>query len=58
MLTVLKGLPLAYNKDLQEDKEGAFDAIDTLRASLSAVSGMVATMRVNAEVMYKGAQGG
>lgn len=58
LLTVLKGLPLAYNKDLQEDKEGAFDAIDTLNASLSAVTGMVATMQVNADVMLAGAQGG
>ncbi|MDR2586734.1 MAG: argininosuccinate lyase [Coriobacteriales bacterium] len=58
LLTVLKGLPLAYNKDLQEDKEGAFDAIDTLRLSLVAVEGMLATMTVNAEAMRAGAQGG
>jgi argininosuccinate lyase len=58
LLTVLKGLPLAYNKDMQEDKEGAFDAIDTLFASLKAVTGMLATLRVNADVMLKAAQGG
>jgi argininosuccinate lyase len=58
LLTVLKGLPLAYNKDLQEDKEGVFDALDTLEASLKATEGMIATMRVNAERMYAGAQGG
>jgi argininosuccinate lyase len=58
LLTVLKGLPLAYNKDLQEDKEGTFDAIDTLALSLAAVEGMLATMTVNAEVMRAGAQGG
>jgi argininosuccinate lyase len=58
LLTVLKGLPLAYNKDLQEDKEGAFDAIDTLALSLVAVEGMLATMTVNAGAMRAGAQGG
>ncbi|MDR1013552.1 MAG: argininosuccinate lyase [Coriobacteriales bacterium] len=58
LLTVLKGLPLAYNKDLQEDKEGAFDAIDTLSACLAAVTGMLATMQVNAPAMLGGAQGG
>ncbi|MDR0347450.1 MAG: argininosuccinate lyase [Coriobacteriales bacterium] len=58
LLTVLKGLPLAYNKDLQEDKEGAFDAIDTLSASLEALAGMLATMRINAHAMREGAQGG
>jgi argininosuccinate lyase len=58
LLTVLKGLPLAYNKDLQEDKEGAFDALDTLSACLGAVTGMLATMQVNAPAMLHGAQGG
>jgi argininosuccinate lyase len=58
LLTVLKGLPLAYNKDLQEDKEGAIDAIDTLSASLEVITGMMATTRVNAAAMLKGAQGG
>jgi argininosuccinate lyase len=49
LLTTLKGLPLTYNRDLQEDKEGAFDAVDTLLVVLPAVSGLVATMRVNTE---------
>jgi argininosuccinate lyase len=58
LLVTLKGLPLAYNKDMQEDKEPAFDAIDTLSDSLQAMAGMVATMRVNAEAMAVGARGG
>jgi argininosuccinate lyase len=48
LLTTLKGLPLTYNRDLQEDKEGVFDAVDTLLLVLPAVSGLIATMRVNA----------
>jgi argininosuccinate lyase len=47
LLTVLKGLPLAYDRDLQEDKEPVFDAVDTLLLVLPAVSGMIATMRVD-----------
>ena len=47
MLAMLKGLPLAYDRDLQEDKEPVFDAIDTLEVLLPAVSGMVATMRLD-----------
>jgi len=47
LLTVLKGLPLAYDRDLQEDKEPVFDAVDTLLAVLPAVAGMVSTMHVN-----------
>jgi argininosuccinate lyase len=58
LLVTLKGLPLAYNKDMQEDKEPAFDAIDTLSMSLRAIEGMLSTMRVNAEKMRAGAQGG
>ncbi|HZL04141.1 MAG TPA: argininosuccinate lyase [Coriobacteriia bacterium] len=58
LLVTLKGLPLAYNKDLQEDKEPAFDAIDTYAGALAAVEGMLATMRVNAERMRAGAEGG
>jgi argininosuccinate lyase len=46
LLTVLKGLPLAYNKDLQEDKEGVFDTIQTLLPALTLFSGMLETMRV------------
>ncbi len=47
MLTVMKGLPLAYNRDLQEDKEGLFDTVDTLLATLRAFSGMLKTMEVD-----------
>jgi argininosuccinate lyase len=49
ILTVLKGLPLAYDRDLQEDKEPVFDAVDTLLLVLPAVAGMVSTMRVDAQ---------
>jgi argininosuccinate lyase len=49
MLTMLKGLPLAYDRDLQEDKEPVFDSLDTLLVLLPAVTGMVATMRVDAD---------
>jgi argininosuccinate lyase len=58
LLVTLKGLPLSYNKDMQEDKEAAFDAIDTASDSLRAVEGMVASMRVNADRMRAGAMGG
>jgi argininosuccinate lyase len=58
LLVTLKGLPLAYNKDMQEDKEPAFDAIDTLSASLRATEGMLSTMRVNTDRMREGARGG
>uniref|UniRef100_UPI0039EF461F argininosuccinate lyase n=1 Tax=Sinomonas sp. G460-2 TaxID=3393464 RepID=UPI0039EF461F len=51
LLATLKGLPLAYNRDLQEDKEPVFDAADTLELLLPAVSGMVATLRFNTERM-------
>lgn len=49
LLMTLKGLPLAYNKDMQEDKEGLFDAIHTLKGSLRIFDGMVGSMRVNTE---------
>jgi argininosuccinate lyase len=49
ILTMLKGLPLAYDRDLQEDKEPVFDSLDTLLVLLPAVTGMVATMRVDAD---------
>ena len=58
LLVTLKGLPLAYNKDMQEDKEGAFDAIDTLAGSLRAMSGMVDSFTVNEERMREAASGG
>ena len=51
LLTVLKGLPSTYDKDLQEDKEPLFDALDTLRLVLPVAAGMVATLRVNADRM-------
>ena len=58
LLTTMKGLPLAYNKDMQEDKEGVFDAVDTLSDSLVVMAGMIRTMRVNADRMRAGAHGG
>ena len=58
LLTTMKGLPLAYNKDMQEDKEGVFDAVDTLSNSLVVMAGMVRTMRVNEGRMRAGAHGG
>ncbi len=58
LLTVLKGLPLAYNKDMQEDKEGVFDALDTTRDALVVMEGMLATVRVNADRMFAAAHGG
>jgi argininosuccinate lyase len=53
LLTVLKGLPLAYNKDLQEDKEGMFDTVDTLKTSLILFAGMIETMQVRHENLEK-----
>jgi argininosuccinate lyase len=58
LLVTLKGLPLAYNKDMQEDKAPAFDAIDTAADCLRAADGMLSTMRVNADAMRAGALGG
>ena len=58
MLTVLKGLPLAYNKDMQEDKESVFDALDTVKVCLEVFAPMVATMKVLKENTYKAAQKG
>lgn len=57
-LTMLKGLPLAYNKDMQEDKEAVFDSVDTVKMCLDVFAPMVATMEVHADAMYKAAQGG
>ena len=51
MLTAVKGLPLAYNKDLQEDKEGLFDAIDTVKFSLAVYAQLIRGMKVQADVM-------
>jgi argininosuccinate lyase len=53
LLTVMKGLPLAYNKDLQEDKEGMFDTVETLEGSLQLLAPMIETMTVNPDVMRK-----
>ncbi len=58
LLTTLKGLPLAYNKDMQEDKEGVFDAVDTVKACLSITSPMIRTMKTNKASMYTAAQKG
>jgi argininosuccinate lyase len=58
LLVTLKGLPLAYNKDMQEDKEPLFDALDTYADALVAVEGMLATMRVDTERMAAAALGG
>ena len=55
LLTTMKGLPLTYNRDLQEDKEGLFDAVDVLVATLEAMMGMVSTMEVNAERLREAA---
>lgn len=51
LLTTLKGLPLAYNKDMQEDKEGIFDACDTVKMCLKIFTGMISTMSVNTDNM-------
>ena len=56
LLTVMKGLPLAYNKDLQEDKEGMFDTAETILSSLAIMSGMIVTMKVNKEKMLASTQ--
>jgi argininosuccinate lyase len=55
LLTVMKGLPLAYDKDLQEDKEGFFDTVDTLNMTLAVFSGMIKTLKINAETTKKAA---
>ncbi|WP_010251682.1 argininosuccinate lyase [Acetivibrio cellulolyticus] len=58
LLTVMKSLPLAYNKDMQEDKESIFDSVDTVKLCLPVFTNMIATMKVRRENMYKAAQGG
>ncbi|MBQ2092649.1 MAG: argininosuccinate lyase [Clostridia bacterium] len=58
LLTVMKGLPLAYNKDMQEDKEAIFDAFDTVEMCLTAFTPMLATMTVNKENMRNAAAKG
>lgn len=58
ILTTMKGLPLAYNKDMQEDKEGIFDAIDTVTACITLFTGMVDTMKFNKNEMEASAKNG
>jgi len=58
LLTVMKGLPLAYNKDMQEDKEAVFDAIDTVKTVLVPFTGMIRTLTVKKDNMKKAASGG
>ena len=58
LLTVMKGLPLAYNKDMQEDKELSFDAMDTVNNSIILFTGMIATMKFNNERMEDSAMKG
>ena len=58
LLTTVKALPLAYNKDLQEDKEGVFDALDTVKMCLNVFTPMLRSMTVCADNMKKAAQGG
>lgn len=58
LLVVMKGLPLAYNKDMQEDKESLFDAIDTVKGALVPFTGMIDTMTVKKDSMAKAAAGG
>jgi len=58
LLTTLKGLPLAYNRDMQEDKEGFFDTVDTLLPTLEVFAGMVKTLKVNPENIERAAKRG
>ena len=58
LLTTLKGLPLAYNKDMQEDKEAVFDACDTVKMCLKVFSGMITTLKANTANMKRAAQKG
>ena len=58
VLTTMKGIPLAYNKDMQEDKELTFDAIDTVKGCLALFTGMVSTMEFRKDVMEASAKNG
>lgn len=58
LLTTMKGIPLAYNKDMQEDKEVAFDAIDTVKSCLDLFTGMLATTKFNKDIMADSATKG
>jgi argininosuccinate lyase len=57
-LTMLKGLPLAYNKDMQEDKEALFDTVKTLESSLAVYNGLIETLRINSDAMLQAAKNG
>ena len=58
LLTTMKGIPLAYNKDMQEDKEAAFDAMDTVKSCLHLFTGMLSTITFRKDVMEKSAMNG
>ncbi len=58
LLTMMKGLPLAYNKDMQEDKEQIFDAVDTVKLCVPVFEKMISTMKIKADNMLHGAKGG
>jgi argininosuccinate lyase len=58
ILTTMKGIPLAYNKDMQEDKELTFDAIDTTKGCIALFTGMIDTMTFNKEIMAESAKSG
>ena len=58
LLTMMKGLPLAYNRDMQEDKEGLFDVVDTLQSTLEVFAGLIKTLKVKAENTSQAVKGG
>ena len=58
LLTTMKGIPLAYNKDMQEDKEFTFDAIDTVKGCIALFNNMIKTMTVNKDRMEASAKNG
>ena len=58
LLTTMKGIPLAYNKDMQEDKEMSFDAMDTVKACITLFDGMISTMKINKQAMENSARHG
>jgi len=58
LLTIMKSLPLAYNKDMQEDKEAVFDAVDTVKACVDMFTGMIKTIRFNKDNMYQASEDG
>ena len=58
LMIVMKGLPLAYSKDMQEDKEGVFNALDSISLCLAAMSGMMDALSINADAMHKAAGSG